>query len=227
MDRKPEESKRISRRDLLKGAGLAGAAAILPASLAAEVKGAGSAEGALPVALPVVKRRVRFLNLTMEEGEILDAMIARIIPADDLGPGAREAGAINYIDRELGGALASSLQAYRDGLAALDRYAQYTRGARFAELSERDQDSVLIDVQGGSASAAGAGFTGGSGTFFNLVRGHTIQGTFSDPQYGGNQNFIGWDMIRYPGVRRFVTPQDQARMERGELPPNHMSGYDH
>jgi hypothetical protein len=37
--------------------------------------------------------------------------------------------------------------------------------------------------------------------FFNLIRTHTIQGTFSDPFYGGNANFVGWDLIGYPGAR--------------------------
>ena len=42
-------------------------------------------------------------------------------------------------------------------------------------------------------------------TFFALVRTHTLQGTFSDPYYGGNVNFVGWDMVGYPGVRVAVT----------------------
>src|SRR5207244_4577181 len=45
---------------------------------------------------------------------------------------------------------------YRSGLAALDRYAQSSRGKTFKELSPTDQDSVLIDVETGAAT----GFTG-------------------------------------------------------------------
>ena len=45
--------------------------------------------------------------------------------------------------------------------------------------------------------------------FFALVRTHTIQGTFCDPAYGGNANFVGWDLIGYPGVRLNVTAADQ------------------
>ena len=62
-------------------------------------------------------------NLTAEESTSLDAVVARLIPSDDLGPGAKEAGAVHYIDRALGGAPASSRQAYASGLAALDSYA--------------------------------------------------------------------------------------------------------
>jgi hypothetical protein len=45
--------------------------------------------------------------------------------------------------------------------------------------------------------------------FFNLVRAHTIQGTFCDPYYGGNADFVGWDLIGYPGLRLSVGPQEQ------------------
>jgi gluconate 2-dehydrogenase gamma chain len=53
------------------------------------------------------------------------------------------------------------------------------------------------------------GFTPNAATFFNLVRTHTIQGTFCDPYYGGNANFVGWDLIGYPGLRMTVDAQEQ------------------
>ena len=46
---------------------------------------------------------------------MLDAIVARLIPTDANGPGATEARAAHYIDRALGGALASSRQAYTVG----------------------------------------------------------------------------------------------------------------
>lgn len=223
-----DQPRKISRRQLLKSAGLAGAAAVLPAGLRAGTAASAQPLPVLPpTAAPVVAAlRVR-QTLTIAEFEILTAMVARIIPADELGPGAREAGAMYYIDRELGGALSGQKEAYQIGLAALDRYSRYARGRPFVELSEVEQDSLLIDLQGGSATATGAGFSGSSGQFFNMVRSHTIQGTFCDPHYGGNQGFVGWDLLRYPGVRRGVTAADQARMEDQDLPPNHQSAYDH
>lgn len=220
----------ISRRDLLRSAGLAGAAAVFPGGLhgLAESEGEVLPDAENPGVSPVVAspRTTRRHNLTVGETEILDAMVARLIPNDEHGPGAREAGAIDYIDRELGGALADSREAYRTGLAALDRYAEYSRGARFTELSEEDQDSVLFDVQTGGATGAGVGFTGSSGSFFNMVRGHTWQATFGDPFYGGNRDYIGWRLIRYPGPRRAVSNEDQARLEAGDLPLFEQSAYD-
>jgi gluconate 2-dehydrogenase gamma chain len=224
-------SKKISRRELLRGAGMAGAASLFPGVLPglAEVEGEVLPGDPAPPSSPSVPApSVRTLpqNLTVEETEILDAMIGRLIPTDEYGPGAREAGALEYIDRELGGALSSSRDAYRTGLFALDRYAQHSRGARFVELSSTDQDSVLFDLQTGGATGSGAGFSGSSGTFFNLVKGHTWQATFGDPIYGGNRDFIGWDLIAYPGPRRAVSEEDQRRLESGTLDPVRRSAYE-
>ena len=162
-------------------------------------------------------------NLTATEADLLEAIVARLIPTDANGPGATEACAAHYIDRALGGALASSRQAYTAGLAALDRYSRSSRGRAFTELAATDQDSVLIDVETGAAT----GFTGSSAQFFALVLNHTHQGTFGDPYYGGNANFIGWDLIKYPGIRTMVTAADQKSLEGHTLKPNHKSAYDY
>jgi gluconate 2-dehydrogenase gamma chain len=162
-------------------------------------------------------------NLTATEMDLLEAIVARLIPTDAYGPGATEARAAHYIDRALGGALAAVRHAYSAGLAALDRYARSSRGAPFTQLSSSDQDSVLLDVEAGAA----AGFTGSSAAFFNMLLNHTHQGTFGDPYYGGNAGFAGWDLIGYPGVRTVVSPADQQRLESNQLEPNHKSAYEH
>jgi hypothetical protein len=53
----------------------------------------------------------------------------------------------------------------------------------------------------------------------------TIQGTFCDPYYGGNANFVGWDLVGYPGVRTIVTADEQRL--GAEVPRNHKSAYDY
>ena len=207
----PNEPPRaqLSRRQLLKHAGLAGAAAI--ASLSRAPAQAQTAIG-----------RSRVLEtLTTAEADTLEAITARLIPSDANGPGAIEAEAARYIDRALGGALASSHDAYRSGLAAVDSYARMSKGSPFAKLSAADQDAVLRDMEANVAS----GFVPDASTFFNLVRAHTIQGTFCDPYYGGNADFVGWDLIGYPGVRLAVTTNEQRLDPR--LTPTHRSAYDY
>src|SRR5262249_32284183 len=84
-------------------------------------------------------------------------------------------------------------------------YATSSKGATFAKLSPADQDSVLTDLEKNVAT----GFAPDAATFFNLVRAHTIQGTFCDPYYGGNANFVGWDLIGFPGLRMSVSEDEQ------------------
>jgi len=212
----------ISRRDLLKAAAAGAAAAIPIDGVARPFQGrvGGPERPALQTAV-AVKRELE--NLTAMEMQLLDAVVARLIPTDANGPGAIEAMASNYIDHALGNALASSKPAYSAGLAALDRYARSSRGAPFTQLSPTDQDSVLIDVETGAAT----GFTGSSAAFFAMMLNHTHQGTFGDPYYGGNANYAGWDLIGYPGVRTMVSAADQQKLEKHELKSNHKSAYDY
>jgi gluconate 2-dehydrogenase gamma chain len=220
----------ISRRDLLKRAAAVGAVAATPGGdperiAPQERQLDGDAERAAPPephdhAAPA---REALENLTASEADLLEAIVARLIPTDANGPGATEARAVHYVDRALGGALASSRQAYTAGLAALDRYARSSRGKAFTALPALDQDSVLIDVETGAAT----GFTGSSAVFFATVLNHTHQGTFGDPYYGGNANFVGWDLLGYPGIRTMVTAADQRQLEKNELKPNHKSAYDY
>jgi gluconate 2-dehydrogenase gamma chain len=65
-------------------------------------------------------------TLTAAEADTLEAIVARLIPSDENGPGAKEARAAHYIDRALSGPLRSSREAYAAGLAAIDAYAQST-----------------------------------------------------------------------------------------------------
>lgn len=225
----------ISRRDLLRTAGAAGAAALVPDAVGAATEEtpatastAATGEqvgGPLPDTAPLFAGPMT--NLTASETEILSAMVDRLIPTDELGPGALDAGVLQFIDRALSEAASDAAEAYRSGLAALDAYSRYTRGGPFIDLSTIDQDSVLIDVQTGVATGAGAGFVGSSGSFFNLVKSHTWQGMFGDPKYGGNVNFAGWDLINYPGVRLGVSPEEQRRLEADQLDPVRQSAYDY
>jgi gluconate 2-dehydrogenase gamma chain len=188
-----------ARREMLKRVGVAGAVAAVPASELTKPAQAQSKPAATLL-------REALETLTAAEADVLEAMVARIVPTDENGPGAAEARAAHYIDRALTGPLASSKPAYVSGLAALDAYAQSSRGAPFTRLNARDQDAVLTDLEKNVAKE----FRPNANAFFEMVRNHTLQGMFSDPYYGGNANFIGWDLIGYPGIRMAVSADDQS-----------------
>ncbi len=194
-----------SRRDLLKLAGATAGASFVSGSVT-ETAAAEAAQRARTQPRPP---REPLKALTSHEADLLDRIAELLIPSDENGPGATEARAVRYIDRALAGALADQRDAYRVGLEALERYARQTRGAPFLQLTETRQISLLIDVESGTATGANVGFAGSSAQFFGLVRGHVMQGTFGDPHYGGNEGFVGWDLIGYPGVRTTVTPAEQ------------------
>ncbi len=134
----------------------------------------------------------------------LEACLDRIVPKDDLGPGAVECGAANYIDRSLAGALAAEKGAFLEGLAGLDALAHATHNAAFADLAPDVRDALLTSMENGTAPNFPS-----ARQFFARVRRLTLEGMFSDPYYGGNKNFAGWDLIRYPGPRLAVAPEDQ------------------
>ncbi|HJO02720.1 MAG TPA: gluconate 2-dehydrogenase subunit 3 family protein [Acidobacteriota bacterium] len=200
--------KGLSRRELLKRAGIVGATATLPVPT-------------LPLVPAAAPTQDTFETLNVAESRILEAIVARLIPTDENGPGATEAGAAYYIDRGLSGGLSSHREAYTGGLAAVDAYARAAKGAPFAGLAEADQDDVLSDMEQGAAT----GFEPSSARFFGLLRTHTIEGTFCDTHYGGNKDFVGWDLIGYPGVRVVVTASQQ-RMD-GTVRPTRRSAYDY
>src|SRR5579872_1604976 len=121
--------KTHSRRDLLK---LAGAASALGTSDLTQAQAA-----APPAAQPEALE-----TLTAAEADILEAFCDRLIPSDASGPGAKEARAAHYIDRALGGALASARETYRSGLMALDSHARASTGMAFNALDPQMQDTV-------------------------------------------------------------------------------------
>ncbi len=154
--------------------------------------------------LPAEDRSVRIplRFFTQDEAMIVAAASSRIFPSDESGPGAREAGVVVYIDRQLAGPYGrdryryttgpfdegvpeqgyqgetNPRQTYRDSLKNL---------AGFERLSPAEQDEALAKVE--------------DTYFFRLLRAHTIEGMFCDPIHGGNAGMIGWQLIGYPGPR--------------------------
>jgi gluconate 2-dehydrogenase gamma chain len=201
MGGQPDEpSRALSRRDIFTHVGAGGVAVVVSGVTLGPDNASHAQSGGVPE-----PRREALETLTAVESDILEAIVARLIPSDENSPGAAEARAAHFIDRALVGSLRTFRESYAIGLAALDDYARSSKGAPFTKLSPADQDAVLGDVERNAAP----GFMPDGAAFFGLVRNHTIQGTFCDPYYGGNFNFVGWDLIGYPGLRMAVAEEDQ------------------
>ena len=207
-----------SRRNLLKGAGLVGAAAVSTIATSHVIAADSTNTNSNSIA---TASREALEALTAEEAETLAAICDCLIPSDEHGPGAREARAVHYIDKSLASHNSGARHNYSVGLNAINEFARKTRGKLFSELPLDQQNSILLALQTNKIS----GFIPNGSGFFNMLLGHTIDGTFCDPYYGGNQDFVGWDMLRYPGIRLGASEADVSA--GASLPPNHQSAYDH
>lgn len=149
---------------------------------------------------------------------LLAAFVDRLIPRDDLSPSASECGVPEYINGSLADFLAAEKPAFVEGLESTDAFARRAQGRAFIELSHDQQDAVLTAME----NEAAAGFPNAR-AFFNRVRRLTLEGMFGDPYYGGNKNFAGWDLIKYPGPRLASTPAEQKMGVA--IKPYHHSAY--
>ncbi|HTW65911.1 MAG TPA: gluconate 2-dehydrogenase subunit 3 family protein [Bryobacteraceae bacterium] len=192
----------ISRRTVI------ASAAIVPvAALTAGVE-AGQAQTPAPSSSALSDAQLR----------LLAAFVDRLIPKDELGPSASESGVPEYVNRSLADFLAAEKPAFIEGLEATDAFAHRSQDRAFVDLTPQQQDAVLTAMESGSA----AGFANAR-VFFNRVRRLTLEGMCGDPYYGGNKDFAGWDLIKYPGPRLASTPAEQKMGV--EIKPYHHSAY--
>lgn len=214
-DSRPDDAPVFPRRQLLKDASILAGGAIAVSVLGTDAVSAGSATMtkptialhqtaatpiASPLATPVDLSTYTPVNLTDAELTTLKAALDRLIPSDDVGPGANEMGVFVYIDRALGSRAVTALPVYQQGLAALDTAAG---SGGFAALDADKQDAMLTTAEAGKLE-------GDPGGFFATLLQHTREGMFADPIYGGNVNFAGWDLIGYSGIKLVWDAEAQA-----------------
>jgi gluconate 2-dehydrogenase gamma chain len=132
--------------------------------------------------------------LTTAQADVVEAAAARILPAVDGRPGAREAGAVLFIDRALATFNGAQKTAYVDGVADLNRRAASAAPgtASFAALAPAQQDEVLRAIE--------------QTPFFQALRFDTIVGTFALPTWGGNRDYAGWRLLSVEHQPTFQAP---------------------
>jgi gluconate 2-dehydrogenase gamma chain len=209
----------VSRRIFLRAGG---AAAVLPAvgtaAPAPSDPRAGHAPAAAAGAPGATGGQPAYLFFSAPEAAFMEAAVDRLIPPDELGPGAREAGVVTYIDRQLAGAWGAGERLYRSGpwqagtpsqgyqlpftpaelfrnaLRALTQ--RPPGGTPFDKLPGDQQDAALTRLQNGSDDLEGVP----AKTFFESLLALTVEGYFSDPVYGGNRDMRSWAMLGFPGA---------------------------
>lgn len=182
---------------------------------------------------------------TQTEWAFLQAACQQLIPNDEHGLGAIEAGVPEFIDKqmltpygkgalwymqgpfypdtplELGYQLQfSPREIYRISIANINEYCQKHNQKTFSELPKKEQIVLLKQLESGAISLTQVP----SKTFFSYLLSNTKEGFFSDPQYGGNQNLIGWKMINFPGARADFTDWIGQHNQLYPFPPVSIAG---
>jgi gluconate 2-dehydrogenase gamma chain len=156
--------------------------------------------------------------LTAAERTTVEALVARIFPGDAEDPGAREADVVGYVDRSLAGEDAGLQRLYRDGLSRLEELCGARFGVGFIALPEPAQDELLREIERtipapaathGDPAPLADERAGALGHLFAMVREHTLEGMFADPQYGGNRGMAGWRLIGFPGAQWSYSAQQR------------------
>jgi gluconate 2-dehydrogenase gamma chain len=197
-----------ARRTFLIGAavGAVAGAGLVPDAVAQDSKAAGPTAPSRPVS----NREGAGAFFGDEDAATIAAFTERLMPGAPGMPGARDAGVLNYIDLALAGAYSDQQDFYRSGLASLDAYCRKAHNAPFARLDAARQDGVIKALEENKA----AGFTWPTAAaFFNTLRTHTMEGMFSDPVYGGNKDFAGWQLVQFPGAQPLFTEAEMRSKE--------------
>ncbi len=125
-----------------------------------------------------------FKVLTPAQARDVEAIASQIVPSGDT-PGAREAGAVYFIDHVNAGIYAQNAPEFLAGLASFQQEfaASHPSSGQFADLDAPAQLAYLKTVEKTS--------------FFGTMRFLTVAGMLALPSYGGNENKLGWKMVGF------------------------------
>jgi gluconate 2-dehydrogenase gamma chain len=238
------QDRRLTRRRLLTAGALA--AAPLASASGAVVRGQmpwqeGAADSPRP---PNVSREYVFFNAA--EAAFVEAATERLIPTDELGPGAVAAGVPIFFDRQLAGGFGrggnwymqgpwdkvlptqgyqtrmTPAAMYRAAIRAVDEaVGREGKAGTFAKLPGADQDDLLHRLEDGKVQLGGGV---DAKAFFDVLLQNTLEGFWSDPIYGGNRDMVGWKLIGFPGARYDHSPFVAQHGKAYPLPPVGLKG---
>lgn len=205
----------VSRRIFLK---VSGAAALVPTAADPAPRPQASPRAPDPAASAAAGGTYLFFNAP--EAAFVEAAVVRLIPPDELGPSALEAGVPTYIDLQLHGAWGAGERLYRSGpwlpgkatqgyqlpytpaelfrtaLRGISADLQRSNQPPFEQMDGPQQDAYLTLLQTSDRDLGGVP----SNVFFETLLAMTVEGYFCDPVYGGNRDMGAWKMIGFPGA---------------------------
>lgn len=173
-----------SRRDFLKTLGLMAGGALAAWPLSKIALAAEHAHEQQKVQAPLS-------NISPTEALTLGAVADQIYPEDDTA-GARELGAVYFMDFAAGSFMAGAWPMIQAGITDLNQRAMEAHGKPFDELGFAQQTPVLESVE--------------TTPFFGTVHFLTLMGCFSLPTYGGNINQEGWAQIGFESRHAWQPP---------------------
>lgn len=130
---------------------------------------------------------------TADEYKTVEQLASLILPSDGT-PGAREAGAAEFIDFMVASDPAIQYRV-RLGVTWLDAAAQAAHQHRFSELT-RDQQAALLEPLAYKAKATGHPDEAEGQAFFALMREYTLMGFYTSR--------IGLEQLGYPGLKFYT-----------------------
>ena len=172
-----DDKDQVTRRDAIKTIGV-GVGVI--ASLPVLGNGAGAQELAshdhshhsAQAAAPAKAQPLKFL--TEEENKTVIEMSERIIPADDHSPGAKAAQVNAYIDLVVSESPDPTRQAWREGLAAINKMSRDKFGKPFADASAEQQIDLLKEISKNERSPQTV-----EERFFRTIKYATVDGYYT------------------------------------------------
>lgn len=174
---------RVTRRNLLSAGAVLGSTVVLGSDRGK----AESYSGQVPWSpgssnAPEVVEPGPYQFFTAAEVSFIEAAVARLIPADALGPGAKEAGVAVFLDRQMAGAYGRAqswymqgpwnegddtqgyqsrltpAQLYRTAIKFIDEHCrQNFDGKFFSALTPEQQDQILTELEKGELKVPGIG----------------------------------------------------------------------
>jgi len=198
----------------------------------------------LSAAAPAAAEPYKYTFFSEAELGFLAAACERFIPTDEHGPGAVDAGVLEFLDRHMQTPYAAGAIWYMQGpfieskpqfgyqgklalkdiikvgIADFDAYCRKNHQKAFKDLPVAQQEALLKDANGGKLEFENIS----AKLFMKYLLEETRNGFFADPIHGGNKDMAGWKLIGYPGMRGDYLDWVTVRDKPYPLPPVSLSG---